>query len=241
MLIIPAIDIHDGCVVRLIQGRSSDKKVYSRDPVKTAKFLAKQGAKLIHVVDLDGAFSGTPKNLGVVKEIVKNVGVAIEFGGGVRSLDTIKALLAAGIQRVVLGTKAIEDKVFLKKAFAQFKERVIVSVDAKAGIVQTKGWCQSVKKLEAITFAKSLKAVGFKEIIYTDTAKDGMLCGPNIQDTKKLLKETGLKVIASGGISVLDDLYKLEKLKKDGLTGVIVGKALYEGRFTLSQAIKLTG
>lgn len=240
MLVIPAIDLQDGCVVRFVQGRL-DKKVYSRDPVKTAKHWVKQGAKLIHIVDLDGAFTGAPVNLNSVKEIIGNVDVPVQFGGGVRKIETIKELLKAGVQRVVLGTKAVEDKAFLKKAFNEFKERVIVSIDAKAGIVQIKGWKTSHKGLDMLAFAKTLKELGFKEVIYTDTAKDGTLSGPNIMGIKSLLKAAGLKVIASGGVSRLEDLYKLEKLKKDGLIGVIIGKALYEGKFTLAQAIKLAG
>lgn len=237
-MIIPAIDLQDGCVVRFVQGRLN-KKVYSRDPVKTAKHWVKQGAKLIHIVDLDGAFTGAPKNLGAVKEIISNINVPVQFGGGVRSIDTIKALLKAGVRRVVLGTKAVEDKAFLKRAYSEFDDRVIVSIDAKAGIVQVKGWKASAKGLDMLSFAKTLKGIGFKEVIYTDTTKDGTLSGPNIMGIKGLLKATGLKVIASGGVSKLEDLYKLRKLKDHGLTGVIVGKALYEGKFTLTQAIKL--
>jgi phosphoribosylformimino-5-aminoimidazole carboxamide ribotide isomerase len=240
MLVIPAIDLQDGCVVRFVQGRR-DKKVYSRDPVKTAKHWVKQGAKLIHVVDLDGAFTGAPVNLNSLKGIIGNVDVPVQFGGGVRKIETIRELLKAGVQRVVLGTKAVEDKAFLKKAFNEFNERVIVSIDAKAGIVQVKGWKASHKGLDMLAFAKTLKDLGFKEAIYTDTAKDGTLSGPNIMGIKSLLKAAGLKVIASGGVSRLEDLYKLERLEKDGLIGVIVGKALYEGKFTLTQAIKLAG
>lgn len=239
MLIIPAIDIKDGCVVRFVQGRL-DKKVYSRDPVKAAKHWAKQGAKLIHVVDLDGAFSGKPKNLEAVKQIVDSVDVPVQFGGGVRSLKNIKELVAYGIQRVVLGTKAAEGKGFLKEAFGKFKEKIIVSIDTKADRVLTKGWKASYDKLDSLSFAHYLKDIGFKQVIYTDVLKDGTLKGPNIQGIKNLLKETGLNVIASGGISCLNDIRKLKLLEKKGLTGVIIGKALYEGRFTLAEALKVS-
>lgn len=238
MLIIPAIDLKDGCVVRFTQGRF-DKKIYSRDPLKTAKYWIKQGAKLLHIVDLDGALSGTPKNLSIVKEIVKNVDVPIQFGGGVRTIENITLLLKLGIKRVVLGTKAIEDKAFLKKAFAKFKDKVIVSLDAKADNLLTKGWRSHNKGQDMLTFATALKEMGFKQAIYTDTLKDGTLKGPNIKGIKGLLKATGLKIIASGGISSLDDIYRLKRLEKQGVVGVIVGKALYEGKFTLAQAIKL--
>jgi len=238
MLIIPAIDLKDGCVVRYVQGKS-DKKVYSRDPVKVARHWVKQGAKLLHIVDLDGAFSGSPKNLHLVKAIAKEIPVPIQFGGGVRSLAAIKKVLGLGVARVVLGTKAVEDKAFLEKAFKQFKERLIVSIDAKDGKVMVKGWKARHASLDILTLAQRLKKTGFKQLIYTNTLKDGTLTGPDIKGIKELLKRSGLSLIASGGVATLDDIYRLKMLEKDGLAGVIIGKALYEGRFTLAQAIKL--
>ena len=239
MLIIPAIDLKDGCVVRYVQGRLN-KKIYSRSPFKTARHWVEQGAKLLHIVDLDGASSGIPQNLKLVKEIAENICVPIQFGGGVRKIETIRTLLKSGVQRVVLGTKAVQDKKFLKKAFAEFKERLIVSVDAKSGNVLIKGWQSSYKGTEVISFALALKEIGFKQLVYTDTLKDGTLSGPNIKGIKDLLKETGLNIIASGGIASLDDIARLKKSEKKGLVGVIIGKALYEGKFTLSQAIRLS-
>jgi phosphoribosylformimino-5-aminoimidazole carboxamide ribotide isomerase len=238
MLIIPAIDLKDGSVVRFVQGRF-DKKVYSRDPVKTAKHWVKQGAQYIHVVDLDGAITGTIKNLEMVKKIVRSVDIPVQFGGGVRNFETIKILLKLGVQRVVLGTKAVEDKAFLARVFRVFNEKIIVGVDAKADTVLIKGWRASAGAKKVLDFANHLKKIGFKQIIYTDTLKDGTLKGPNIKGIKQLLKETGLKIIASGGISSLGDIGKLKLLEKQGLAGVIVGKALYEGKFTLTQALKL--
>jgi len=190
MLIIPAIDIKDGCVVRFVQGRL-DKKIYSRDPVKTAKHWVKQGAKLIHVVDLDGAFSGTPKNLDALKQIMKAVDVPVQFGGGVRNLKIIEILLNYGIWRIILGTKAAQDRDFLKKAFKKFKDKIIVSIDTKAGRILTKGWQSSYGNKDILKFAHSLKTLGFKQVIYTDVLKDGTLKGPNIKGIKNLLKETG--------------------------------------------------
>jgi len=238
MLIIPAIDLFDGCVVRFVQGRLN-KKVYSKDPLKTAKHWVRQGAEFMHVVDLDGAMSGTPKNLSIAKQIAKEAGVKTEFGGGIRKAALIDELLKSGVNRVVLGTKAIEDKAFLKNALKKYKDRVVVGLDAQEGKVMVKGWKSAHKNTDALKFAKELKTLGAKLVIYTDTLKDGTLTGPNIMMIKKLLKETGLEVIASGGISSLEDIYKLKKLEKDGLIGVIVGKALYEGRFTLKEALKL--
>lgn len=239
MLIIPAIDIQDGVVVRLYQG-ATDRKVYSRDPVKTAKHWLRQGAELIHVIDLDGAFSGCPKNIDIVKRIVKEAKAGIEFGGGIRSIAGIKELLSFGVRRVILGTKAIEEPLFLKQAREKFKDKVIVSIDARDGKILTKGWKKGGNK-DAFAFACALKKIGFSEVIYTDISKDGTLKGPNILEIKRILREAKIKVIASGGISSLDDIYKLKLIEKQGVSAVIVGKALYEGRFTLTEAIKLAG
>lgn len=238
MIIIPAIDLKDGCVVRLFQGKLDDKKVYSKDPIKTAKHWARQGAGLIHIVDLDGASTGTPINLGIVEAIAKEVNVPLEFGGGVRKIETIKKILDSGISRVVLGTKAAQDSDFLIEAFKKFKDRIIVSIDAKDGKVLIKGWQESYASLDAMVLAKEIKKIGFNEVIYTDVSKDGTLTGPNIKAIKILIKETGLNVIASGGISCLEDIKKLKQLEKSGVTGIIVGKALYEGKFTLTEALK---
>jgi len=238
MLIIPAIDLRGGKVVRLFQGKFNQEKIYSSDPVKTAKHWVRQGAKFLHVVDLDGARSGTPKNLAALKKIISEVCIPIEFGGGVRSIETITKLLSMGVQRVVLGTKAASDAVFLKKARKKFGEKIIVSIDAKSDKVLTQGWNRNASKT-ILAFAKELKKIGFKQLIYTDISKDGTLSGPNILGIKKLLKETGLNVIASGGVSNLKDLLNLSKLKKQGVVGVIIGKALYEGKFTLTEALRL--
>jgi len=236
MLIIPAIDLQDGCVVRLVQGKL-DKKIYSRQPLKTAKHWARQGARFLHVVDLDGAFSGKPKNLAIIKEIAKGVDIPLECGGGIRSIETIKSLLNSGVQRVVLGTKAATDREFLQEACKLFKDKIIVSVDAKGSDVCIKGW-KDKTKLNTLSFIKGLKKIGFKSIIYTDISRDGTLKGPNIKDTKNLLKETGIKIIVSGGISALDDILRLKVLEIEGLAGIIIGKALYEGKFTLAEALK---
>ncbi|MDD4899470.1 MAG: 1-(5-phosphoribosyl)-5-[(5-phosphoribosylamino)methylideneamino]imidazole-4-carboxamide isomerase [Candidatus Omnitrophica bacterium] len=237
MLIIPAIDLQDGAVVRFVQGKL-DKKIYSRDPLKTAKHWVRQGAAMLHVVDLDGAFSGGPKNLAIVKEIIKSINIPVEFGGGVRNMELIKELVSVGVGRVILGTKAIEDNSFLKKAFAKFKEKIIISIDSKDDNLLVKGWQSTHKGLGVVEFVQQLKEIGFEEIIYTDITKDGTLVGPNIKGIKNLLKQTGMKIIASGGISSLADLAKLKLMEKQGVTGIIIGKALYEGKFTLKEALK---
>jgi len=237
MLIIPAIDLQEGCVVRLTEG-AYNKKIYSRDPAKTAKHWQRQGAQFLHVVDLDGAFSGKPKNLAGLKAIIKAVDLPVEFGGGVRDIDTIGTLLTWGVNRVVLGTKAAQDNAFLKKACARFKEGVIVSIDAKAGQVMTKGW-KAASGRSVFEFIESLRAMGQQEIIFTDVTRDGTLRGPGILEIKKIISQTKIKVIASGGVSCLEDIRKLSLLKNKGLSGIIIGKALYEGRFTLAQALRL--
>ncbi len=239
MLIIPAIDLRNGKVVRLFQGKFSQEKVYSSDPVKMAKHWARQGAKFLHIVDLDGASCGSIHNLEVLKKIINQVGIPLEFGGGVRSMGRIFQLLNLGVQRVILGTKAASDAPFLRKAWKKFGDRIIVSIDSKNGKVLTKGWGYGTSKT-TLDFAKELRVIGFKQLIYTDISKDGTLSGPNILGIKELLKETGLNIIASGGVADLKDLLKLNKLEKQGLSGVIIGKALYEGKFTLAQALKLS-
>ncbi len=238
MLIIPAIDIQGGYVVRFVQGRRN-KKIYSRDPRKTALRWVRQGARFLHLVDLDGAASGSPRNLPIVRDIVKNIDVPVEFGGGVRNIETIRKILDAGIRRVVLGTRAAEDRNFLEKAFRLFKDRIIVSIDASAEKVMLEGWQVSSRRQDIFAFARRLKEVGFQELIYTDTLKDGTLEGPNLEGIRALLKASQMKIIASGGISSSEDIHRLKSLEKNGLSGIIIGKALYEGRLTLPEALKL--
>lgn len=238
MLIIPAIDIKDGYVVRLVQGKLN-KKVYSHDPVRTAKHWVRQGAKLLHIVDLDGASTGIPKNLNIVRDILNAVDIPLQLGGGIRSIATIKKIIDYGVWRVVLGTKAVEDSNFLKKAFSQYREKIIVSVDAENDKVLVKGWQKSHKNIDVSSFVHGLKEIGFKQLIYTDISKDGTLKGPNIKSIKNLLLDKQINVIASGGVSSLEDIYRLKMLENKGLIGIIVGKALYEGKFTLSQSLKM--
>jgi len=241
MIVIPAIDLKQGKVVRLFQGKPDAENVYSRNPATVARHWQKQGAELIHVVDLDGAFTGSPQNLAGLKEVIRAVDVPVEFGGGVRTRAMIQELLDLGVSRVVLGTKAVQDKQFLAEAFDAFGKRIIVSIDAKKGIVLTEGWQTATSGLRATDFALQLGEVGFTELIYTDILRDGTLQGPNVDALAQLLRETSMKVIASGGVSSLDDLLKLKKLKSKGVTGVIIGKALYEEKFSLKEAIRLVG
>ena len=236
MLLIPAIDLRDGKVVRLFQG-ATDEKVYSQDPGAVAARWQAEGAQMLHVVDLDGAFTGTPKNLAGLQAIRASVGIPLEFGGGVRDEQTVRLLLENGVQRVILGTRAAEDLDFVAQMVKHFKERVIVSIDARQGKVQTQGWKATRQDLDASDFARQLKAAGMPEIIYTDTQRDGAMSGPNIPALSSMLDKTGLRIVASGGVSKPQDLVELKKLEPRGLSAVIIGKALYEGTVDLKKAL----
>ncbi|MFH1578286.1 MAG: 1-(5-phosphoribosyl)-5-[(5-phosphoribosylamino)methylideneamino]imidazole-4-carboxamide isomerase [Candidatus Omnitrophota bacterium] len=237
MLIIPAIDLKDKKVVRLRQGRFDQKTTYSANPINTARHWEKQGAQYLHVIDLDGAKSGKVCHLDIIKKMVKSVSMPIEFGGGLRQHKTIKQVLDCGVSRVILGTK-LQDESFLRTAFKKFKQRIIISIDAQDNMVRLQGWQKDYKKLGILQLINKLQDIGFNQIIYTDIARDGTLKGPNIKMIKQILEKSHLSVIASGGISSLADLFKLKSLSKHGLSGVIVGKALYEAKFTLKAAIK---
>lgn len=236
MLIIPAIDIKDGKVVRLTKGDFLKVEVYSDDAAGTAAGWQDAGAELLHVVDLDGARSGELKNLGVIEKIIKKVKMPVEVGGGIRDEGVIEDLLSMGASFVVLGTKAL-DEGFLAGALKKFKEKLVVSVDSRDGTVAVKGWQES-GNTDAVRFAKDLEAAGMRRIVYTDIAKDGTLKGPNFFNIEKILDATNIEVIASGGIGTIDDIRRLKIYEKKGLTGVIVGKALYEGKVDLKAAIQ---
>lgn len=237
MRAIPAIDILDGQCVRLTKGDYDSKTVYDSNPSRVALKWQAQGAALIHVVDLDGARAGRPVNTGVISQILKAVSVPIEVGGGIRSFDSASLLLGSGVHRVVLGTGAVTAPDLVQRLVERFgPERVVVGIDAKAGKVATSGWTE-VQPVDAIDLALSLKTVGIEEIIYTDIDRDGTMVGPSMESTRTLAVRTGLSIIASGGVSQLADLVSLKQLETDGVTGVILGKALYENAFSLSEAV----
>jgi phosphoribosylformimino-5-aminoimidazole carboxamide ribotide isomerase len=221
-----------------VQGRLN-KTVYSRDPLKTARHWVKQGATLLHVVDLDGAFTGVPANIGVISSIIREIGIQVECGGGIRTKKIAAQLVKAGAYRIILGTKAANDEKFLDGMVKEFGGRVAVSVDACHDEVMTSGWKDAAGGMGLVPFIAHLKAKGLRDIIYTDTSKDGTLKGPSLRNVKRILGETGVRLIVSGGIASLDDIRKLKEYEKDGVRGVIVGKALYEGKFTLPEAIKM--
>lgn len=237
MKIIPAIDIKDGKVVRLTQGAADKVTIYSDDPLEVARKWASFGVGLIHIVDLDGALEGRLKNFDLVKQIAREVGSRIELGGGIRDVDTIEKVLSAGIEKVCIGTKAL-DQEFLADVSRVFKSKIVVSIDAKEGMVYSKGWLHKTK-ISAINLAGQAENLGITTINYTDITRDGMLRGPNIRSLKELLKSTHLDVVAAGGISSIGDVKALKALESDGLKGMIIGKALYEGKVDLGEAVRI--
>lgn len=236
MILFPAIDIKNGQCVRLRQGSFQDVLVYSDNPHKIAKQWEAAGASFIHIVDLDGALVGHSVNDEVIKSIVAEAKIPIQVGGGIRTINDIENKLNLGIERVIIGTKAVKDPAFIKDAVATFgSRRIVIGIDAKDGMVAIEGW-EKVSNYQAVALALEMKKVGVKTIVYTDISKDGMLQGPNTSHTKELVDATGLNIIASGGVSSLKDLEMLEEIN---VYGAIMGKALYENRIDLKKAVSL--
>jgi phosphoribosylformimino-5-aminoimidazole carboxamide ribotide isomerase len=236
MLVIPAIDLKAGKCVRLLQGREEAVTVYSDDPAATARRWEVCGARLLHVVDLDGAFTGDQKNLEAIRKIRDAVTMEIEVGGGIRDLKKIEELLAAGIDRIILGTVAVEKPDLMSSACRRFSGRILVGIDARDGKVAVKGWVE-VTPVDAKTLAKEAERNGAAGIIYTDITTDGMMTGPNIAAMEEMVKTVGIPVIASGGVSSLQDIRNLMGIKD--LWGAITGKAIYAGSLDLKEAINL--
>ncbi len=238
MLIIPAIDLRQGKCVRLAQGRKESAIAYDRDPIAVAKAFEADGARMLHVVDLDGAFGeGQSLNRDVVKRIIHFVSVPVQFGGGMRTIDDVEELLLAGANRVVIGTLAAESAETLARLVEVFGARIVVGIDSRDGQVMTRGW-EKQGQIDAVELARRIARLGVERIVYTDVARDGMLTGPNIEQTCLIARESGLKVTASGGVSSLEDIERLRRVSEAGVDSVIVGKALYEGRFTLHEALQ---
>ncbi|ODA42316.1 1-(5-phosphoribosyl)-5-[(5-phosphoribosylamino)methylideneamino]imidazole-4-carboxamide isomerase [Desulfosporosinus sp. BG] len=239
MLLFPAIDLKEGKAVRLLQGRMEDSTVYADNPVEVAKDFESQGAEYLHVVDLNGAFTGEPVNDETIRKIVGSVSLKVQVGGGIRSMERITELLELGVERVILGTIAVKNPGLVAEAARKYGKRVIVGIDAKDGLVAVQGWAETTEML-AIDLGKAMKTVGIKSVVFTDISRDGMLQGPNIKSTVQMAQETGLSVIASGGISTLADLKNLqmESLKGVSIEGAITGKALYSGAFSLKEALE---
>ncbi len=235
MLIIPAIDIKNGNCVRLLQGDPERQTIYSSNPADMARRFEDAGARLIHVVDLDGAFAGRPVNHDTVAAIASSVSIPIEIGGGIRTTDTVKMYADRGIRRIIVGTVILEES--FKAIIGQFRDILIAGIDARNSIVATHGW-KKVSSMKAMDLIRELTASGISEVIYTDIATDGMLTGPNLGAIKEILNDIkGISLIASGGISSMKDLEDLSLFEGSGLKGCITGKAIYDGRINLSEAL----
>lgn len=237
MKIIPAVDIKGGRCVRLTQGKEDQETVYSDNPQAMAEHWDEQGAQLIHVVDLDGAFQGLPKNADLIKDIIYSSTVDIQVGGGIRSIEAIAAYVNAGVYRVILGTIAHESPAFVKEACQQFPGKIIVGIDAQDGKVAVKGWTE-VSEQTAADLAKAMEPLGVAGFIFTDISRDGMLQGPNLDSIREFAQATSLPIIASGGISGIQDVVSLLSLKSEGVEGMITGKALYDKRLDFKEALK---
>lgn len=238
MLIFPAIDLKEGRCVRLYQGRMEDATVYNDDPVAQALSWQAKGAQMIHLVDLDGAFEGEPKNLEAVKGILEAVTVAVQLGGGIRDMATIDRYLRLGVSRVILGTAAIKNPDLLSDACHEYGQRIVLGLDARDGWVATDGWA-GTSEVTALELAVEMKKRGVSRVVYTDISKDGTLAGPNLKATADLARKAGLKVIASGGFATIDDVKVAAALVNEGVEGAILGKALYTGAIDLEEAIRL--
>jgi phosphoribosylformimino-5-aminoimidazole carboxamide ribotide isomerase len=233
--ILPAIDLKDGQAVRLTKGLMDSAKVYSNEPYEIAKQFEEFGSKWLHVVDLNGAFAGTPQNLAQIEKIVKNCNLKIELGGGIRDEDSIKRYIDLGVNRIILGSIAVSNPKFVEDMAKKYP--IAVGIDAKDGFVAVDGWAR-VSQMEATTLAKMFANVGVEAIICTDISKDGTLTGVNVDFTQSIAKASGVDTIASGGVKDIEDIIKLKAA--GNVSGVIIGKAYYEGRLDLKEAIKLS-
>lgn len=237
MIVIPAVDIRNGKCVRLSQGRADQEIVYDDNPLEIAVEWVKKGAPMIHVVDLDGAFEGTPQNSSLIESILLNVHVPVQVGGGIRSPATVERYLSAGAARVILGTMAYHNFGMINDLAKMYPEKIVLGIDAKNGKVAIDGWVHNTKTT-AGELAAEYSQVPIAGFVYTDVSRDGMLTGPNLESIAEFCRATAKNVIASGGISSLDDITNLVNLKQSNIEGVIIGKALYAGAFTLDQALQ---
>ena len=239
MIVIPAIDLKDGRCVRLEQGLMERDIVFNDNPAAQALEWQRQGAELLHIVDLDGAFAGEPKNRAAIEAIAGAIDIPTQLGGGIRDIATIEAYLSLGISRVILGTAAQRNPELVRDACERFPGRIVVGIDAKNGMVAVQGWAE-VTDVAAVELAKKFEGYGVAAIIYTDIARDGMLQGPNLEATRSLAEAISIPVIASGGVSSLQDIENLLAIEASGVSGVITGKAIYTGALELAAAIALT-
>lgn len=235
MILFPAIDIQGGKCVRLLRGDFSEATVFGNDPVFRAELWQEEGAQALHVVDLDGAREGKLVNLAIIEEIADKLKIPVQYGGGIRNEETLNLIASGPVSRVVIGTAVVTDEDFLKKAVATLGDRLVISVDADRGMVATHGW-QQRSSVTAVKFTTHLQELGVRHVLYTDIARDGMMMGPNLESTRELAETVEIDIIASGGISSLEDLRALKALGVANISSVIVGRALYEGIFTIAEA-----
>ena len=238
MLVIPAIDLKNGKCVRLLQGRKDAETVFSDNPVAVAQQWVEQGAELIHIIDLDGAFEKHPVNLSVIKQIRDAVEIPLQVGGGIRNEETIKTYLDAGMQKTIIGTEAINNPALVTTACRTYPGQIVIGIDARNGLVATEGWTRTTR-VKALDLARQYEDSGAAAINFTDIHRDGMQTGPNIDETRKLAEAVSIPVVASGGVSSLDDIRNLMPLAAVGVAGVITGKALYTGALNLREAVSL--
>ena len=238
MNIYPAVDILNGQAVRLRQGHKEDDTVYGR-PVESAQRWAQAGAEWLNVVDLDGAFDGSPRNHASIAEITAVVPkMKVQVGGGMRNVATLESVFKAGVRRAVLGTSAVSDPIFTREALKRWGDRIAIGIDAQDGIAKVSGWTED-SKIDAVQLAQRLEGEGATLVIYTDISRDGVLVGPNVPSLRQMIDGTGLRVIASGGVARIDDVRTLSEMKHPRLDGVIIGKALYEGLVRLEDALEV--
>ncbi len=238
MIIYPAIDLKDGQCVRLVQGRADAKTVYSDIPAQMASSFEKQGAGYLHVVDLDGAFTGSPQNAAAIEAIAASINIPFQVGGGLRSVDDVHRVLKLGAARAIVGTRAVKSPDFVKELLDRFgPEKIVLGIDAREGMVAVEGWVET-SALSAMEFGHSMKSMGIATCVFTDISRDGLLTGPNLESTRQMAEQTGLKIIASGGVSSPQNIKDLKAIEPFGVVGAIIGKALYDGKINLPEALR---
>lgn len=237
MIIYPAIDLKDGQCVRLVQGKAENKTVYSSDPGSMAFSFQEQGAQWLHVVDLDGAFEGQPRNMQAIAQIASRISIPFQVGGGLRKMEDVNRVLEMGASRAIIGTRAVTSPAFIEELLKAFgPDKIVLGLDARDGMVAIEGWVEK-SSLKAVDFGRDMHQMGVKTAIFTDVSRDGLLQGPNLESIQAMAEQTGLNIIASGGVSTADNIKKLQALESQGVSGAIIGKALYDGKITIREAL----